>query len=123
MTYKLPRKVRRAIANVVECVNHKTLWVGDHSDHQKWKVTGGNDMPSEIFYEIVEVSVAATPEGVVVKGRDFLETKLAVVNGMLEGEWHADANLQNERNALGQVLAVLKAAATPAKVYEEHRPL
>ena len=115
MSCILPRKVRRAVANITYTVAHKTTWVGPHSNHQKWLVESGGAGwdPGQ------EVSVTSTPEGVKVIGLEIVERAYAKTGlDAFHGLGFAD-----ECYAIRQILAVLEAAVAPSESLEERKAI
>lgn len=112
MHHQLPRKVRRAAADINQAVSHETVWGNftqmTYPGECAWIVKGGADWPP--YLDQVEVSVTSTHrDGVVVAG---LEEVLQAIE-RTEREIAAGDNssqLGNELEALQEVKRVLEAA-------------
>ena len=114
MHNQLPRRVRRAIVNIETNVSHTTVWgcitQVTYPGECQWRVTGGNDFPHYLELGKQEVSVTSCQHGVVkVKGLNIVEAALVRTEREMD-EPDADGDLSNQRDALTQVLAVLRAA-------------
>ncbi|MEI6864209.1 MAG: hypothetical protein WCK46_02495 [Candidatus Adlerbacteria bacterium] len=116
MNAALPRKVRRAISNIKAIVNHETVWSRFTQTvfpgECLWKVTGGNDWPTELA-ETPVFLCATRYDGIAVIGMKEVGDLLIIRRKQIEGYDYGVrdyASVANEKEALEEVYKVLLAA-------------